>query len=143
MSQDIKLVIDQLNQICEPLLTSDYDNINNAVDMLERLGNKVAQQAAVIEKQLDVLRRIATSRTGADTDLVQELFVREDWASEALAIPTDSKQALADWMREQLGDSIATLKFGGGKPHFSATVVSVNNPPLGTHQLFKLPECLK
>lgn len=139
MSQDIKLVIDELNQIED----ADYIVIYSAVTLLETLGNKVAEQAAVIEKQLDVLRRIATSRTGADTDLVQELFAREDWASEVLAIPTDSKQTLADWMREQLGDSIATLKFGGGKPHFSATVVSVNSPPLGTHQLFKLPECLK
>lgn len=45
MNQDIKLVIDELNQIED----ADYIVIYSAVTLLETLGNKVAEQASEIE----------------------------------------------------------------------------------------------
>lgn len=101
---DIKLVIDQLDQICEPLLASDYDNINSAVDMLEKLGNQVAKQAAVIEKLRDALNGIdAWVSANFDWGCIPMDIVR---ARAALAIPTDSTQILQEWLDSVLGEPV-------------------------------------
>ena len=145
MNQDIKLVIDELNQIED----ADYIVIYSAVTLLETLGNKVAEQASEIESlrisydaacmlvaQLheavmgevvgphhgvveDVCNKMAAQaavieklRSVLDKVLCTHYYHTDDGAVstyeaiKVLDIPTDSKQILADWMREQMGEPI-------------------------------------
>ena len=110
----------------------------------QALRAKMVEQAAAIERLRDALYRIATYRTGQCTDLAQELFDREDWATEALSSTTDSKQILADWMREQLGEPAAWVEEGIFMANpFSRKRIKLENPKGVQTPLFKLPECLK
>ena len=34
---------------------------------------------------------------------------------------------------------VAVIRFRGGKPHFSATIVSINKPPIGEFEVFTHP----
>jgi len=148
---DIKLVIDQLGRI--PVDAQDYITICKAVTMLETLDNKVAElernlltsygeseelslrvveQAAVIEKLQAGLLKMTTN----SFPTVQAVF---SLAHELIAIPTDSKQVLADWMREQLGEPIATVV----EKNSSMFSDKLDEDLMVGMQLFKKPECLK
>lgn len=141
MNQDIKLVIDELNQIED----ADYIVIYSAVTLLETLGNKVAQQAAVIERLREVLWDTNKFIDQTYSDLIGSNSLESLAAryadtlslplSKALAIPTDSKQILADWMREQLGEPVNKVIHydEAGCEH----VIHLAKP------LYKLPECLR
>lgn len=128
---DIKLVIDQLHGMeLDP--DTDAVVIFNTVNLLEGLGNKVAQQAAVIEKLQSVLQFYM------DNGICEPLYYK---AKEVLAIPTDSKQILVDWMREQLGQPVGVFYKGHGGEGWREShdpAFKVNHTPL-----FKLPKCLK
>lgn len=133
---DIKLVIDQLDQYANG--DEFQREVEMAVDMLETLGNKVAQQAAVIEKLQNALKT-ATSICWSNFSESQEVILEE-----ALATPTDSKQILADWMREQLGDPKAWLYQDNSGATFSLLVDSPDElSSWKRFPLYKPPECLK
>lgn len=74
--------------------------------MTTELEQKIAEQAAVIEKLRDVLGEGVGSlhkfSDGFECRCSQCNFVR--LKAEALAIPTDSKKILADWLDSVLGD---------------------------------------
>lgn len=90
---DIKLIIDLLDQVD---LTNGCDEraIESAVTALETLGNQVAAQAVIIEKLMDELFAEYVMDCSAHTANLK---------IEALSIPTDSKQTLAEWLDEHLG----------------------------------------
>lgn len=98
---DIKLVIDQLDQIAYG--DNDADAIESAITTLETLGNQVAKQAAVIERFRDTLEQLACLGNGDKHGNSTGNIIAE----EALTIPTDSTQVLQEWLDEKLGEPIA------------------------------------
>lgn len=203
---DIKLVIDQLNNFDSQTLDKDVDD---AVTMLETLGNKVAEQASEIDRLIGGLQEllnkfdieykgrsyirqllgesgekyeteveILRSQAAADERVLRILelsnqtqaavieklsgSIRFDSYNMSLAewksicevvnsAKTDSKQILKDWMREQLGEPVASLyqHEDTGRVGFVDQYQLDNgfeklNPRLMViAPLFKLPECLK
>lgn len=135
---DIKLVIDQLDRV-ELQYLCDTDTVQTAINMLETLGNKVAELETLCETRNEHIRlwqnsydeQVKVSQARADKIAEQAAVIEklrtalcvmlgdseaDPWLSaedkrrvayEALAIPTDSKQVLNDWMREQLGEPVA------------------------------------
>jgi len=109
----------------------------------EELSLKVSEQAAVIEK---LRKGLLECRKLNSLDNVGWSIDVSDAIDELLAIPTDSKQILVDWMREQLGEPVAyhfrddpacfTMP-GSGYSHKYPTEA------LDIVSLYKLPECLK
>jgi hypothetical protein len=136
---DIKLGIDLLEGLD---LVNDYDAHikNNAINLLETLGNKVAQQAAVIERLLYAIENHNGNYKLTKAESVELASVVDKAKS------TDSKQILADWMREQLGEPSCWMwEF----KHDDGASFSTKEPALSIRDgvdyqpLYKLPECLK
>lgn len=128
---DIKQVIDMLHGM---ELTDNTDEvvIFNAVNALEALGNKVAEQdetiellrhnveclhhardvirsecneqAAVIEKLTAWLGRERCYYLDAGSEIAEEVV-------EFLLSPTDSKKILADWLDSVLGEPLVNVEF--------------------------------
>jgi len=138
MNQDIKLVIGQLSSI-DVGYAGEQVAIESAVTMLETLGNKVAEQAALIEKLTTSVKIAAAHIRPTCPELYDTL--------RATIVPADSKQILADWMREQLGDVAGYLHPEEDKA-ISMSDFRKQQPwaqkmwEIGT-QLHKKPECLK
>lgn len=159
---DIKLVIDQLDQVAGG--DNDMEAIDVAVHMLETFGNKVAELAALSEtrnehirlwqksydEQLEVSRARAT-KIAEQAALIENLrsvlqfYITNGIceslyykAKSALAIPTDSKQILKDWMREQLGEPVAFI-------HDSGLITGDDKDYRAGNRtaLVRLPECLR
>lgn len=138
---DIKLVIDQLEHI--QVDEQDYLTIGEAVTMLETLGNKVVEQAAVIEKLRDAL--LYSYENQSPLDECNRLIYIE----RALTIPTDSKQILKDWMREQLGEPISYLARPDTEDDYPLDYLVLAADPhpfivqlTDAFPVYKLPECL-
>lgn len=118
-----------------------YLTCGNDKDQLSLVGEiifsgtsvKLAEQAAVIEKISEKLKPYPKLAHNTGYFHLQEFF------EEILATPTDSKQILADWMREQLGEPAAVVvdDFGGW------TKVHMYEAMCDGTKLFKLPDCLK
>ena len=72
-------------------------------------GSSLAAQELVIQQLRDALNKIANSRVGQVESITQELFNREDWAREALTIPTSTKP-LEAWYKEQVGEPVAYMQ---------------------------------
>ena len=151
MDADIKLVIDQLNNL---EVVHDYDEnvTDDAAQMLETLGNQIAAQAAVIEKLRGALKFYANpaSDTFGNT------------ARLALDTPTDSAQILQEWLDEKLGEPVISVEFDNALneagwafvetcPEKSALLFNTAKPALKIaiekwlkcSKMFKKPEILK
>ena len=91
------------------------------------LLEKINKQAAVIEKLQGYLHQISK---------MSGHVVINNTCTEALAIPTDSKQVLQDWLDSAMGEPVAYISdernFDGGR--------NLVWTPDGT-PLFKKPEC--
>jgi len=114
---------------------------------------QVVEQAAVIEKLREVINSLLGPMSGFDPDNKPSTFACHhhsetcsncavlvgNWKVKCAAVQlllltkTDSKQILADWMREQLGEPRTYLY-----KHYYYDGSFVESEPL-----FKLPECLK
>ena len=101
---DIKLVIDQLEQITGS--DSDMETLGTAIYALETLGNQVAQQAAVIEKLTAWLGRERCYYLDAGSEIDEEVV-------DFLLSPTDSKQILAEWLDSVLGEPQFYMSLNG------------------------------
>ena len=93
---DIKLVIDRLHAVEFSPHEADDLAIVHAIDMLEKLGNQVAEQAAVIEKLRDAHKKVVRSSNMEDKLEIAMI------SHTALAIPTDSTQILQEWLTSQI-----------------------------------------
>lgn len=95
-----------------------YHESRNCLECLNRevdaQTEKIQAQAAVIEKLLEALTKIATARIGKPERWAHALFSDEKIAVEALAIPTDSTQILAEVRRAERERVITLLnaRFG-------------------------------
>lgn len=123
---DIKLVIDQLDQV--DIENHDDYVIRNAVALIEGLGNKVAEQAAVIEKLIPALRFDSLNMSLAEW---------RDVCKVAEVARTDSEQVLADWMREQLGEPINMVEEKIREAYERVTTKSGFKQTVGGFILFK------
>lgn len=95
---------------------------------------QVSEQAAVIEKLRDSLNGCLEmfDPEAGSSHLHRVLTVKD--IKQALAIPTDSRQILADWMREQLGEPTTMVTRYDG---IGWQEVYLDQP------LYKLPDILK
>lgn len=113
----------------------------------QALRLQVIEQSAVIEKLSLLINDWLDAGTTHDLNETRAAF------TEALTTSTDSKQILADWMREQLGEPIGEMLSAHAKPVpemdqwcKEILLYSPNNPyDLPKHRIpvYKLPECLK
>lgn len=82
-----------------------YHESRNCLECLNRevdaQTEKIQAQAAVIEKLLEALTKIATARIGKPERWAHALFSDEKIAVEALATPSDSTQILAEVRRAE------------------------------------------
>ena len=131
---DIKLVIDRLHAVEFSPHEADDLAIVHAIDMLEKLGNQVAEQAAVIEKLRDAHKKVVRSSNMEDKLEIAMI------SHTALAIPTDSTQILQEWLDEKLGDPVAWLYHDnpGGHDQYVQTYEGHS----GAFPTFKKPEKL-
>ncbi len=124
--------------------------------MTTELEQKIAEQAAVIEKLRDVLGEGVGSlhkfSDGFECRCSQCNFVR--LKAEALAIPTDSKKILADWLDSVLGEPVEYRVYqingmcdghcvqGNYKTEYEADAAAsfLGEYWVGTDLLFKKPE---
>lgn len=143
---DIKLVIDQLNNL---EVVHDYDEnvTDSAVCMLKALGNQVAAQAAVIEKLRDALSSCKEEYIRFPVDEQKYTLTHDhDLVKSALAIPTDSKQILQEWLDAKLGEPFTYVyryysPYGGDETELSFTRSTTD--AIESIPLFKKPEILK
>lgn len=106
--------------------------------MTTELEQKIAEQAAVIEKLRDVLGEGVGSlhkfSDGFECRCSQCNFVR--LKAKALAIPTDSKQILSDWLDSVLGEPELHAYKNTGQ----YAVVNADDSDSRVIALFKKPE---
>jgi hypothetical protein len=135
-------------------MNQDDANAEQTSKKIRELNQKIAEQAAVIEKLWEALQDQCP-------DYCEDGLIAPGMAcpsctlhNQALAIPTDSKQILADWMRERLGEPVCykyLYKFNGnsdsqGLPYDPCFVEKFSTyPPSGEDitPLYKLPELLR
>lgn len=111
--------------------------------MTTELEQKIAEQAAVIEKLTaaliasdDLLRSLENSGNFYNLCVIKQ-------NQETLAIPTDSKEVLAEWLDKVLGEPFAYVS--KRDPSFVTTSVRMSKQwvysGFGIEPLFKKPEC--
>lgn len=92
-----------------------YHESRNCLECLNRevdaQTEKIQAQAAVIEKLLEALTKIATARIGKPERWAHALFSDEKIAVEALATPSDSTQILAE-VRKQERERVEKMLLG-------------------------------
>lgn len=110
------------------------------LNSLEAANLRIIEQAAVIEKLRGALAGIRNP-VGRSTAQLKGIAIQ------ALAIPTDSKKILSEFMREQLGEPVGVFA--------NVNALTPENGERWEHMvddahdgedyihLFKLPECLK
>lgn len=165
---DIKLAIDQLDQV--DIENHDDYVIRNAVTLIEGLGNKVAEQAVVIEKLRGVVDSLLGPMSNFDPDNKPSTFACHHnsetcsncevlvgiWKVKCEAIQillitkTASKQVLNDWMREQLGEPISYLARPDTEDDYPLDYLVLAADPhpfiaqlTDAFPVYKLPGCLK
>ena len=101
--------------------------------MTTELEQKIAEQASVIERLLSSIKALQGNSCG---DYADEI------CAEALAIPTDSKKILADWLDSVLGEPSAYQS--KRDPNFVTTLTNTakqwESSGFGIDPLFKKPE---
>lgn len=153
---DIKLAIDMVVNAEENLFAGEADHLINT---LEKCGNTLAAQAAVIGKLREAIKAVEIdSEEVLDFDEFTAMMVPMDTYHaliEALPIPDDSAQVLKAWLDSVMGEPVAAellckLPLTGWKRYntydsvkqATATMGRVEGEPLDlkVEPLFRKPE---
>ena len=107
---DIKLAIDMVVNAEENLFAGEADHLINT---LEKCGNILAAQAAVILKLREAIKAVEIdSEEVLDFDEFTAMMVPMDTYHaliEAIPIPDDSAQVLKEWLDEVLGEPVGWM----------------------------------
>jgi len=107
---DIKLAIDMVVNAEENLFAGEADHLINT---LEKCGNTIAAQAAVIGKLREAIKAVEIdSEEVLDFDEFIAMMVPMDTYHaliEALPIPDDSAQVLKEWLDSVMGEPVAYM----------------------------------
>lgn len=116
---------------------------DNLLAKIETLDNKIVEQAAVIESLRETLNSCREMFYPYPGSSHPHRALTIQAIKRALSFPTDSKQFLVDWMREQLGEPTAYAFEDGSLVAERNMEFVADKTGQQVNSLYKLPEFLK